>query len=253
VLREARQDRFAEVCRLAARAPGIEPPLGLESRIVAFAQGAAARRNRGLGRLASIAGFATAAAMCVLWALRPSVPEPAQDSPAPVPTGRPVPAPSPATPHPAIEALRAAPGWRSRALAAEVLGRQAPEPSADEALARALTEDPNWRVRDAALRSLRDRPGSAVAVALARASEDPHIGIRVGAVSALAERLSQGPPVTDALLARLRRDPDWRVRDVALALLLRSPQGARAAALALADGHRRLRARARAALATLAW
>src|SRR5439155_190756 len=83
----------------------------------------------------------------------------------------------------------------------------------------------------------------------AAATEDPHVTLRLAAVRIVAQRLGLGT-TADALLRRLDRDPDWRIRDVALQSLLRSPQGARAAAMALADRHRKLREQARAAVAT---
>jgi HEAT repeat protein len=249
---DLREERFAELVRLAGRTAPHDLPVGLETRLVAFAEGAASRRQR---RGWTLAASAVAAA-CAAVLLGPALGEsPPSAPPAPASARRPAPPrPSPAPPPeagPLVTALLAAPDWRSRRAAAEALAALGPEPSGDLALARALGDDPHWRVRSAALRALAGRGGEEVERAVARATEDPHLGIRLAAVRATEARLGIGSAGTEALLRRLDRDPDWRVREVALGLLLRSPEGARAALLALGDGHRRLRDRAREALASL--
>jgi hypothetical protein len=257
---EVKESRFASLVRLAGRAEEDEaPPPGLETRLVAFAEGAVAGRARPrLWKLAPIA-VGLAAAAIGGWLLldrapseRADAPRPGTRSP-PLPTAS-APTPSPVQPSPLVStspvgaALLEAPDWRTRRAAAENLGARPLGVADGVQLGRALAEDPNWRVREAVLDVLRRRPGLEAARALAQATEDPHLGIRTAALAAVSERLSLGAPVTDALLRRLDRDPDWRIRDAALTALLRSAEGERAAAMALADRHRRLRQRARDAL-----
>jgi hypothetical protein len=263
----AREDRFAELMKLASGAAGTaaEPPPDLEARLLAYAEGAAAGAARTRRRfLPALFALSAATAAVSAFALLPErVPSPAApavatpalpEAPKTVASVAPAPAPMPAATAPTVPlatALRGAPDWRSRRAATLQVAQAEADEAGTKLLARALSDDPDWRVREVALRALVKRTSREAALALAQATLDPHLGIRLPAVNALESRLDLGAPVTDALLRRLDRDPDWRVRESALRLLLRSPESERAATLALADHHRRLRERAREVLAHL--
>lgn len=244
--------------RVGALAQPSEPPPGLETRLLAFAEGAAARLHR--RRMPWLALAATAAGLAALVVLRLES-SPAETGSVTASSRREVvasrrPRAEPKRPEigpassPLAWALATAPDWRSRQAAALALGRRSLKPLEEQALRERLVEDPNWRVRHAAIEALSLRAGTAVSVALAGATTDPHLEIRLAAVAALQQRLEEGKRVLDPLLRTLARDPDWRVRQEALGLLLSTPEAERAATIALGDRHRILRARARAALAS---
>jgi len=155
---------------------------------------------------------------------------------------------------PLLDALRGGQDWRSRQSAALELARAGGERALsareERALGDALTGDPDWRVREAALQALEPCASPAATRVLAAAAEDPHVTLRLAAVRILSQRLG-ALTTSNALLRRLDRDPDWRIRDVALQGLLRSKEGARAASMAFVDRHRKLCEQARAALASL--
>jgi hypothetical protein len=276
---EVRVARLLQVASVPREAAGLPP--SLEASLCAFAEGAAARRTRAR-RMGWIVGLplclgAAAASIAAVGAWvgvesARSAGRVAMETPKTGPLSvdtRVAASPpreartGPKSP-PIVVALRSAQDWRSRRSAAVALAAHtsdSTEKTAEIALESALQGDPDWRVREAALTAIVSRGrtegahGGASAVrSIAKATEDPHLPIRLAAIRALeAKSRSQDYEAAqlarDALLSRLDRDPDWRLREAALAALLGSPEGQRAAAIALGDRHRKLRDLARAAMA----
>lgn len=160
-----------------------------------------------------------------------------------------------AAPSAVVEAVVASNDSRTRRAAIAHLRRtdEGKSAEAELALARAALTDPNWRARELALAAYLDHPRATVDWVLAEAMTDPHIALRFAALSAVSALREIGPATRFALEGRLERDPDWRVRESALNLLLRDGPRDRAAALALRDSHRRLREIGESALASAMW
>lgn len=287
VARERREEaRIAELLRWTGTAPDLqtaEPPPGLEARMLQFIDGAAhartERRQAPWRWLFALVGTAAATAALTAWLVSPAMPKDdprtavtrTEGPPAAVHTEAPGASASGVAHHaanagaahssapperdpPIVAALRSGQDWRSRLAAAQELSSHKNlDARGVAALSASLKGDPDWRIREVALSALAVHSSDETTRALAVATEDPHLPLRLAATKALVGRLQPASmaarDATDALLRRLERDPDWRVRDCALNLLLASSERARAAALGLTDGHSRLRSQARTALA----